>query len=96
MWAQVDCSLAQIYSQYSMQDLLREFVDLRGIEKSFEHSAFHIVISSFHHIFFSLRRREYLVTQEEHFAFAQTKASNACNKKCRGNEQKILRWNKHE
>ena len=39
-------------SQYSMQDLLREFVDLRGIEKSFEHSAFHIVISSFHHILF--------------------------------------------
>ena len=52
MWAQVDCSLAQVYSQYSMQDLLREFVDLRGIEKSFEHSAFHIVISSFHHIHF--------------------------------------------
>ena len=52
MWAQVDCSLAQVYSQYSMQDLLREFVDLRGIEKSFEHSAFHIVISSFHHILF--------------------------------------------
>lgn len=41
---------------------------------------------SFHRFiisFFSLWRREYLVTQEEHSAFAQTKASNDCNKKCR-------------